>query len=252
MAEDGNRDVALPHKSEEGPAEVAESSTADASMKLPGRAPKRARYNDKSFGELSVNELEGIVQELNTLKRQCAKKDEEQEELKELRAVKSALSKQVRELERQLDSSKKEVGKLQEEAQTVEENYSVQADRVKKAIKQALLHQLTYQAAFKEKLEGPGREVYAIQANVSSQVLKELGLEHGSQRKFSDAFFGEFLSRVIPNGKSLRLARMMEVTYYKTTGELRIYASYTFESVKKNEQNLGYSQQKFKQQEGRR
>jgi len=196
------------------------------------QALKRPRYNDKNFGDLSVNDLEGIVREANALKRQCAAKDEELANLKELRAEKAALARQVKALEAEVAASQKETEKCKAAIKDQDDEVATQVDRLKKALKQTLSSQMVYASAFKDQLQEQGREISVWAANVTPELVKALGLEAGSKNKYSDSFFGTSITKTSNNCK-LVLARMMSVKYFKTSCELRLDASYSLEGAKK-------------------
>merc|ERR1740123_269182 len=145
------------------------------------------------------------------------------------------MSKQNRELQAQVESVKKEADKLKIACQeNAVDKPEKQAEEIKKVIEKNIRFQMTYEAAFSERLQGEGMEVQTSVPNVSQEVLKILGIECGERKtKFADSFFGGPITKVVQNRPKIALKRALSVKYYPTTGELRIEGHYAFENAKK-------------------
>jgi len=215
----------------------AEERSKRPSVGAGGPAPKKPRYDGKPFGELTVNDLEHIVKEVGDLKKQVAAREEEVARLKEALASKGGVAKQVKQLEADLAASQKEVTKYQAAVREQDEEVNVQAERVKKALRQQLTGQMVFTAAWREQLQDKGRDIVAFAANVSPAVLKALGTEPGSKVKYADHFFEAVLTRTVANGGiRLALARNLTFKYIKSTCELRVDALYKIQQEEKKSQ----------------
>lgn len=193
---------------------------------------KRPRYNDKSFGDLCINDLEGIVRELIAHKKQCASQESELAQLKDVRTERAAMAKRVRGLEAELASTQREVEKSKGVIKEQDAALAEQTERVRHALRRAIQHQMVCYPGMKEKLQGDGREVVAYAPNVKPEILKLLGAQPGSVTKYAPAFFPGELSRT-HGGMKMVLARNLVVKYAKTTCELRVEATYISEDAKK-------------------
>eukprot|EP00932_Pfiesteria_piscicida_P000497 SRR837773.10486.p1 GENE.SRR837773.10486~~SRR837773.10486.p1 ORF type:complete len:344 (-),score=145.05 SRR837773.10486:70-1101(-) len=195
-------------------------------------APKRPRYNDTPFGELTITDLENACREVLTLKRQVAAKDEELASLKDLRAEKAALARQVKALQGDVERTEKQADKLQDQVHEKKQDENAKLDRIKRAIKQCFLHQMTYQAAFQEQLSNGGRELAAFIPNVTPEQVKALGCDVGAaKKKYTDGFFGEIVKRSQSNVK-LTMSRSIVVKYVKTACELKVEGQYFIDKAK--------------------
>jgi len=202
-----------------------------------GTASKRPRYDGKPFGELTVNDLEHIVKEVGDLKKQLAAGDEEVARLKDALASKGGVAKQVKQLEADLVASQKDAAKYQAAVREQDEEITVQAERVKKALRQSLMGQMAFTPAWREQLQDKGRDIAAFAANVSPAVLKALGAEPGSKVKYADHFFETVPAKAATNGGvRLALARNLTLKYVKSTCELRVDAVYRIQPEEKKGQ----------------
>lgn len=230
----------------EGDAEDHASSVGDCGASVSGRsnkrregalaqpvAQKRPRYNDKAFAELTITDLENACREVGSLKKQLATREEELTVLREVKAERAMLTKQIRALEGDVAGKEKEAEKLKASVSDHAESVSTQVDRIKKALRQSLAFQMVYCSAFKDQLDAEGREVLAIVPNVSFEVMKALGCEHGTKSKYSDRFFGSPISRT-HSGQKLQLSRVLVFKYFKTTAELRVEGTYGMENASKS------------------
>lgn len=193
---------------------------------------KRPRYNDKAFGDLSVNDLEGIVKEALAYKKACATQEAELALLKDVRTERAAMAKRIKALEGELASAQKEAERSRSAIQEQGASLAEQAERVKLALRRSLTQQMVFHPGMKDKLQGEGREIVAFAANVSPEILKELGAKPGSVTKYADSFFSGELSRS-NQGMKMVLARSLVMKYVKTTCELRVDATYMLEGAKK-------------------
>mmetsp|Transcript_147957 Transcript_147957/g.412122 ORF Transcript_147957/g.412122 Transcript_147957/m.412122 type:complete len:320 (+) Transcript_147957:59-1018(+) len=202
-----------------------------------GTASKRPRYDGKPFGELTVNDLEHIVKEVGDLKKQLAAGDEEVARLKDALASKGGVAKQVKQLEADLVASQKDAAKYQAAVREQDEEITVQAERVKKALRQQLTGQMVFTSAWREQLQDKGRDIVAFAPNINPAVLKALGAEPGSKVKHADHFFEAMITRSAANGGiRLALARNLTFKYIKSTCELRVDALYRIQPEEKKSQ----------------
>lgn len=218
---------------------VEQSDATEGKRRKPGAgtdalasAPslKRTRYDGKSFGDLTVSNLEDIVREAVSLQKQAIAKDEELETLRQVRSEKVALAKQLKLETQKLAACEKEIGTLKTESEDTGD-MDEQASRVKKTIqKQFACQMVQYNAWMKEQLQGDGREISAFVANVAPALLRTLGIAQGSCTKHSGGFFGEKLVRTATNGSKMLLAHNMSMKYVKATCELRVDGVYKFEA----------------------
>lgn len=222
----------LPQEDEQQEQEGAQLETAAANL-----VPKRPRYNDKPFNDITMGDVEAMAKEVINLRKKCAKQHEELTSLQNAKTEKLAMSKQNRELQAQFESIKKEADRLKgaykEQAVDKPER---QAEEVKKVIEKNIRFQMTYDAAFKERLHSDGIEVQTTVPNVSPEVLKLLGIiENGEvQTKHSYAFFGVWMTKAVQGHPKIAFKRDMSVRYFVTTGQLRIEGRYAFENAKTN------------------
>jgi len=205
------------------------------------RVAKRPRYNDKAFNDITIGDVESMTKEVMELRRKCAKQQEELTSLQNVKTEKAAMFKQNRELQAQVDSVKKEADKLKGayKEQAVDKPEK-QADEVKKVIEKNIRFQMTYEAAFMERLQGDGREVQTCVPNVSYEALKILGIDRcETQTKYADCFFGGPITKVVQGRPRIVLKRDLSFKYFVTTGELRIEGRYAFENAKKQAKKGG-------------
>jgi len=204
-----------------------------------GAATKRPRYNDKPFNDITVGDVENMAKEVMNLRKKCAKQQEELASLQNAKSEKTAMSKQNRELQAQVESVKKEADKLKSASKEhAVDKPERQAEEMKKVIEKNIRFQMTYEPAFSERLQGEGREVQTSVPNVSQEVLKILGIACGErQTKYADSFFGGPITKTVQNRPKLALKRDLSVKYYPTIGELRIEGHYAFENAKKTAKN---------------
>uniref|UniRef100_A0A7S2NMA8 Uncharacterized protein n=1 Tax=Alexandrium andersonii TaxID=327968 RepID=A0A7S2NMA8_9DINO len=209
------------------------TATAAVGSTAPAPALKRPRYDGKAFGDLSITELEGIVRKVTDLERQVATRDEEVARLKEKLFEKTALAKQTKQLENELEGKKKEADKLLSTVREQDKDISVQADRVKRSLQHQLVSQMFWLSALKDQLKGAGREIVAFAPNVSPEVLKELGGELGATKtKYADVFFEALPTKTGANGQKLVLLRNITLKYVKASCELRVDATYRLADAK--------------------
>jgi len=124
---------------------------------------------------------------------------------------------------------------LQRKSQELKDKMRKQAEEIKKAIERNIRCQMTYEAAFSERLQGEGMEVQTSVPNVSQEVLKILGIECSEkQTKDAHVLLGGPITKVVPDRPKIVLKRDLSVKYYLTTGELRIEGYYAFEECQKN------------------
>jgi len=212
-------------KQEEGP----EAGAAN----LP---PKRPRYNDKAFNDITIGDVESMTREVMNLRKKCAKQHEELTSLQNVKSEKTAMSKQNRELQAQMESVKKEADRLKDAyKEHAVDKPEKQAEEVKKVIEKNIRFQMTYEAAFQERLQGDGMEVLTSVPNVSQEALKILGIDNNGEKqtKYSNIFFGGWITKAVQNRPKICLKRDLSVKYYATTGELRIEGRYAFENAQK-------------------
>jgi len=191
-----------------------------------GPPSKRPRYEGKAFTELTIAELENVVREVTELKKQVSSRDAEIAQLRESVQNRAALAKEVKALEGELAAKQKEAGKLQSAVREQDEDVSTQADRVKRALRQQISNQMYYHPGMRELLQGPGREIVAFAPNVSMEVLKALGAEHGTKSKHADCFFGSLPTKSPSNGVKLALVRSITLKYVRASCELRLDGTY--------------------------
>mmetsp|Transcript_10167 Transcript_10167/g.22498 ORF Transcript_10167/g.22498 Transcript_10167/m.22498 type:complete len:373 (+) Transcript_10167:232-1350(+) len=223
-----------------------------------GPAAKRPRYNDTPFAELTITDLENACREVISLKRKLDTATKELDRLKDLRSEKAALAKTIKALEVEVAKSEKQADNLKDlrdekaalakqikelesdaaknEKQENAKDIKTQVERIKRAIRQNLTHEMIYLPGMKDMLMGNGREICCFIPNVDAEVVKALGCDSGvggqAKTKYIDALLGEFPQRLHNNNK-LIATRTVSVKYIKTACELRVDATYVLAEAKK-------------------